>query len=68
MSRELTSPLSCKEAARALGLAEPTIRAWIGKRKIAYLRLGRAIRIPCEEVARLLSENLVPALKPKERQ
>ena len=34
---------------------------WLSQRKLAYVKLGRAIRIPLEEVERLIRENLVPA-------
>jgi excisionase family DNA binding protein len=56
-----TPPLTVVDAAARLGLSSHTIRAWIGQRRIAYIRLGRAIRIPAAEIERLLSENTVPA-------
>ena len=33
-----------------------TIRAWIARRKIACVRLGRAVRVPVAEIDRLLDE------------
>ena len=56
-----TTPYKVKEAARELGLSPHTIRAWIAARKIAALRLGRAVRVPPSEVDRLLREGLIPA-------
>jgi excisionase family DNA binding protein len=53
--------LSVKETAAKLGLKEPTIRLWIAQRRIGIVRLGRAIRIPSEEVERLILEGTVPA-------
>ena len=52
-------PYTVTEAAQILGLSVHTIRAWIADRRINYLRLGRAIRVPREEVERLLRTALV---------
>jgi excisionase family DNA binding protein len=49
------------EAADELGLSVHTIRAWIAGRRIAHIRLGRAIRIPAGEVRRLIDAGTVPA-------
>ena len=54
-------PLTIRETAEALNLSQPTIRAWVARRRICVIRLGRAIRIPATEVHRLLTENTVPA-------
>jgi excisionase family DNA binding protein len=54
-------PLTIRETAEALNLSQPTIRAWVARRKIGVIRLGRAIRIPNTEIQRLLTENAVPA-------
>jgi excisionase family DNA binding protein len=53
--------LTVKEASQTLGLAEVTIRAWIAKRRIGYVRLGRSVRIPLSEIQRLLEAGAVPA-------
>ena len=53
--------LTVAESAKRLGLKEPTLRLWLSQRRLAYCKLGRAVRIPQEEVERLISENLVPA-------
>src|SRR5215472_966262 len=55
------SPYTVLEAATALNLSTHTIRAWISRRKIDYVRLGKSIRIPASEVEQLLAEGLVPA-------
>jgi excisionase family DNA binding protein len=52
---------SCNEAAEYTGTKSPTWRKWIAERRVTVVRLGRAVRIPVEEVERLLSENTVPA-------
>jgi len=60
-----TVALRVKEAAKMLGVSNSAMYEMIGKRQIGVLRLGghRSIRIPRTEIERLLSENLVPALR-----
>jgi excisionase family DNA binding protein len=57
--------LRVKEAAKMLGVSNSAMYEMIGKRQIGVLRVGdhRSIRIPKREIERLLSENLVPALR-----
>ena len=54
-------PLTVSEAAEELGLSVYTVRAWIASRRLAHLRLGRAIRVPAEEVRRVIEQSTVPA-------
>jgi excisionase family DNA binding protein len=54
-------PKTVREAAEELGLSVATIRAWIQQRKICYVRLGRAVRIPASEIRRLIERGTVPA-------
>jgi len=54
-------PLTVREAAEALNLSQATIRAWLLHRKIGFVRLGRAVRIPDSEIHRILAEGTVPA-------
>jgi excisionase family DNA binding protein len=54
-------PLTVSEAAEELGLSVYTVRAWIASRRLAHLRLGRAIRVPAEEVRRIIERSTVPA-------
>jgi len=53
--------LSIPEAANALNVKPVTIRAWAAARRIAKVKLGRAVRIPSSEIDRLINEGLVPA-------
>ena len=53
--------LTVAEAARQLGLKEPTIRLWMAQRQISYVKLGRAVRIPQAELDRLLRQSTIPA-------
>lgn len=54
-------PRTVRQGANELGLSEYTMRAWISSRRIGYMRLGRSIRIPAEEIARLLAKGFIPA-------
>lgn len=55
--------LTVDQAAEALGLRPATVRAWIWRRRIAYHKIGAAVRIPMSEVRRILDESLVPAIQ-----
>lgn len=59
--RQSSETFTCRQAGLELGMSEHTIRAWIARRRIAHLKLGRSIRVPVSEIDRLLSENLVPS-------
>lgn len=53
-------PRTVDETAEELGLSVYTIRSWIADRRLLHLRLGRAIRIPAEEIRRVLEESTIP--------
>jgi excisionase family DNA binding protein len=51
-----------RQAADELGLSAATIRAWVRQRRIGYIRLGRAVRIPASEIHRLIEHGSVPPI------
>jgi excisionase family DNA binding protein len=55
--------LRVAEAAKELGVKEDTIRAWIVQRRMTSVKLGAAVRIPSDEVQRLILEGTIPAKK-----
>ena len=58
-----TKLVTIREAANRLGLKESTIRKYILKRQIAYVKPSiRAVRIPIEELERILSAGLRPVI------
>ena len=58
-----TQLITIREAANRLGLKESTIRKYILKRQIAYVKPAvRAVRIPIEELERILSAGLRPVI------
>lgn len=55
--------VTIREAAQRLGLKESTIRKYILKRQIAYVKPSvRAVRIPIEELERILIAGMRPAI------
>ena len=58
-----TKLITIREAANRLGLKESTIRKPILKRQIAYVKPSvRAVRIPIEELERILAAGLRPVI------
>lgn len=56
MHNEIRSPLKVSEAAKALNISPWTVRRWIETGKLRRLKLGRCVRVPQSEIARLLTE------------
>ena len=61
-----TDLLSVREFADALKVTPACIRRWLLERKIGCVKLGRLVRIPSEELDRLISRGLRPP-KPEVR-
>tara|TARA_R110002020_G_scaffold24600_6_gene80782 strand:- start:962 stop:1213 length:252 start_codon:yes stop_codon:yes gene_type:complete len=56
--------MTLRRASEILAVAIPTLRAWITAGKLGYVRLGtRSIRIPVDEIDRLIDEGRVPAIR-----
>ena len=53
--------LTVAEAAATLGIKEATVRAWILKRKIAYVKLGRLVRVPAKDVKLMIERATIPS-------
>jgi excisionase family DNA binding protein len=47
------------ELAKELGLAQITIRTWLQRGRLEYVKLGRAVRIPARSVEELLRRGMV---------
>ena len=50
-------PLTIREAAARTGLKESTLRKWVLQRRIAYCKLGRAIRFPVGVIEKLIRDS-----------
>ena len=58
-----TKLITIRTAAERLGIKEITIRKYILKRQMAYVKPSvRAVRIPIEELERILAAGLRPAI------
>jgi excisionase family DNA binding protein len=55
--------LTAKEAAEFLCMSENTIRQWIWQRRLPVVRLGRAVRLPREDLRRLIERNREEAVR-----
>jgi excisionase family DNA binding protein len=54
--------LSVFETAEILGVTSFAVRAWIARRIIGHRKLGRAVRVPREEVERMLHDSYTPPM------
>jgi excisionase family DNA binding protein len=54
---------SLAQAAEELGITVNTLRAWIYRRKIAYTKIGRCVRVSDETIRRIIDRGSVPALE-----
>jgi excisionase family DNA binding protein len=53
--------LTLPEAASLLRLKTSTLRAWVLRRKIPYVKVSRLVRVRRAAVEALIAENVVPA-------
>ncbi len=53
--------LSVGQFAEALGVTVACIRRWLLERRLSCVKLGRLVRIPADELDRLIAEGLRPA-------
>lgn len=51
------------EAARLLGIRPSTVRAYVSKRRIHFIRIGRRVLIPVETIDKILSEGLAKPMR-----
>jgi excisionase family DNA binding protein len=60
-TRFVLRQLTVKQSALELNVSISTIRAWIASRKLGHVKLGRSVRIPLEEIERLIQRGTVNA-------
>lgn len=56
--------LTLEQTAERLAVSLPTLRAWVWKKKIEVVRIGRCVRIREKIVRELISRNTCPADSP----
>lgn len=49
--------LTIREASEKLGLRESTLRKWVFEKRIAYCKLGRAVRLPAVVIDKMIQES-----------
>lgn len=54
--------LTVTQAAELLQVSPRTIRGWLLKRRIAFIKLGRSVRIPRRELERLIQAGTMARL------
>jgi excisionase family DNA binding protein len=59
--QQLIDMLSVRQVADLLGLQESTVRAWVLRRRIPYLKIGRTVRIERAALEALFEASRVPA-------
>ena len=62
MQTNTDGPRTIRQAAQELGLSPFTLYTWCAQRRVEFVRLGRAIRIPARELERMLREGVVARL------
>jgi len=53
--------LTIPEASERLGLKPSTLRFWIWTRRIEYVKVGRAVRIPERTIEGIIDQGTMPA-------
>lgn len=53
-------PHTVAQTASALNVATSTVRTWIAQGRLRHIRLGRTVRVPEVEIARVLIEGVEP--------
>lgn len=53
--------INISEAAGMLGVAVATVRRWVLRRQIPFIKLGAAVRFDTNELEKWLKERRVPA-------
>lgn len=61
--RPLCKLKSLSQAAAELGVTVNTLRAWVYRRKIPYLKIGRCVRVSDETIQRIIDKGTMPALE-----
>jgi excisionase family DNA binding protein len=53
---------SLPQAAEALGVSIKTLRGWVYRRTIPYVKVGRSVRIADETIEKIIERGTRPAL------
>ena len=55
--------MSLPQAAEELGVTVNTLRAWVYRRKIGYVKVGRSVRVSEATIQKIIDRGTIPALE-----
>jgi excisionase family DNA binding protein len=61
--QKVSNMMSLAQAAERLGVTVNCLRAWIYRRKIAYVKVGRCVRVSETTVQEIIARGTIPALE-----
>ena len=61
--KQTTRMLTLPQAAESLGVSVNTVRAWVYRRKIDFVRIGRCVRVSEATVQKIIDRGTMPALE-----
>ena len=59
--RELEGLLRISEAARILGISEKTLRDWVWRRKLTFIKVGKRVAFRPSDLREFIEKNVVKA-------
>lgn len=59
MSQELEQLLRIPAAARVLGIKEKTLRDWVWRRKVTYIKIGKGVAFRPADLREFIDRNVV---------
>jgi excisionase family DNA binding protein len=62
-AQKLVHLRSLAQAAEELGVSINTLRAWVYRRRIPYIKIGRSVRVSEETIQRIIDRGSIPALE-----
>ena len=65
MTQELEELLRIPDAARLLGIKQKTLRDWVWRRKITFIRVGKGIAFRPSDLREFIEKNVVRRSDPK---
>ena len=65
MTKELEELLRIPDAARVLGIRQKTLRDWVWRRKITFIKVGKGIAFRPSDLREFIENNVVRRSDPK---
>jgi excisionase family DNA binding protein len=61
--KQTTRMLTLPQTAESLGVSVNTVRAWVYRRKIDFVKIGRSVRVSEATVEKIILSGTVPAIE-----